>query len=147
VGGFIFEACFDKANGASVAACRGLGLREGLRILAGVKAEASPSSPASTRPGRPDRSRKWPMCCKFRRSCAGKRTSSWPPGGLGDASGGQPQFIEPLARAAVAAGVNGVFVEVLDAPEKALSDGSNALRLSLLRGFWEKLKAIHAVVA
>jgi 2-dehydro-3-deoxyphosphooctonate aldolase (KDO 8-P synthase) len=69
------------------------------------------------------------------------------PGGAGDASGGQPQFIEPLARAAVAAGVNGVFVEVHDAPEKALSDGANALRLSLLSGFWEKLKAIHAVVA
>jgi 2-dehydro-3-deoxyphosphooctonate aldolase (KDO 8-P synthase) len=86
------------------------------------------------------------------------RDSGWPvvfdathsvqlPGGAGDASGGQPQFIEPLARAAVAAGVNGVFVEVHDAPEKALSDGANALRLSLLGGFWEKLKAIHAVVA
>ena len=68
------------------------------------------------------------------------------PGGAGDASGGQPQFIEPLARAAVAAGVNGVFVEVHDAPEKALSDGANALRLSLLPSFWEKLQAIHAVV-
>jgi 2-dehydro-3-deoxyphosphooctonate aldolase (KDO 8-P synthase) len=52
-----------------------------------------------------------------------------------------------LARAAVAAGVNGVFIEVHDAHEKALSDGANALRLSLLSGFWEKLKAIHAVVA
>jgi len=68
------------------------------------------------------------------------------PGGAGDASGGQPQFIEPLARAAVAAGVSGVFVEVHDAPEKALSDGANALRLSLLPGFWEKLKAIHNLV-
>jgi 2-dehydro-3-deoxyphosphooctonate aldolase (KDO 8-P synthase) len=46
----------------------------------------------------------------------------------------------------VAAGVNGVFVEVHDAPKKALSDGANALRLSLLAAFWEKLKAIHAVV-
>jgi len=69
------------------------------------------------------------------------------PGGAGDASGGQPQFIEPLARAAVAASVNGVFVEVHDVPEKALSDGSNALRISLLPAFWEKLKAIHALVA
>jgi 2-dehydro-3-deoxyphosphooctonate aldolase (KDO 8-P synthase) len=68
------------------------------------------------------------------------------PGGAGEASGGQPQFIAPLARAAVAAGVNGVFVEVHDAPDKALSDGANALRLSLLAGFWEKLKAIHALV-
>src|SRR5947199_4205167 len=56
------------------------------------------------------------------------------PGGAGSASGGQPQFIEPLARAAVAVGVNGIFVEVHDQPEKALSDGPNALRLSLLDG-------------
>ena len=58
------------------------------------------------------------------------------PGGAGSASGGQPQFIEPLARAAVAVGVDGVFVEVHDEPEKALSDGANALRLDLLAGFW-----------
>ena len=67
------------------------------------------------------------------------------PGGAGAVSGGQPQFIEPLARAAVAVGVNGVFVEVHDAPEKALSDGANALRLDLLRGFWDKLLAIDQV--
>jgi 2-dehydro-3-deoxyphosphooctonate aldolase (KDO 8-P synthase) len=46
----------------------------------------------------------------------------------------------------VAVGVNGVFVEVHDAPERALSDGANALRLDLLRGFWERVKAIHRVV-
>jgi 2-dehydro-3-deoxyphosphooctonate aldolase (KDO 8-P synthase) len=68
------------------------------------------------------------------------------PGGAGDVSGGQPQFIAPLARAAVAAGVDGIFVEVHDTPEKALSDGANALRLSLLPDFWEKLKTIHALV-
>ena len=62
----------------------------------------------------------------------------------GAASGGQPEFIEPLARAAVAVGVNGVFVEVHDAPEKALSDGANALRLNLLADFWRRLTAIHA---
>ncbi len=67
------------------------------------------------------------------------------PGGAGAASGGQPQFIELLARAAVAAGVAGIFVEVHDAPEKALSDGPNALRLDLLPAFWERLKAIHAL--
>ncbi len=60
--------------------------------------------------------------------------------------GGQPQFIEPLARAAVAAGVDGVFVEVHDQPEKALSDGANALRLDLLRDFWRRLAAIDALV-
>ena len=67
------------------------------------------------------------------------------PGGAGSASGGQPEFIEPLARAAVAVGVNGVFVEVHDAPEKALSDGANALRLDLLAGFWKRLQAIDAL--
>ena len=68
------------------------------------------------------------------------------PGGAGAASAGQPQFIETLARAAVAAGVNGVFVEVHDQPEKALSDGPNALRLDLLPEFWRRLTAIHSLV-
>jgi 2-dehydro-3-deoxyphosphooctonate aldolase (KDO 8-P synthase) len=69
------------------------------------------------------------------------------PGGEGGVSGGQPQFIETLARAAVAAGVNGVFVEVHEAPERALSDGPNALRLDKLGAFWERLQQIHALVA
>jgi 2-dehydro-3-deoxyphosphooctonate aldolase (KDO 8-P synthase) len=67
------------------------------------------------------------------------------PGGAGASSSGQPEFIEPLARAAVAVGVNGIFVEVHDAPERALSDGPNALRLDLLPAFWRKLQAIHAL--
>jgi 2-dehydro-3-deoxyphosphooctonate aldolase (KDO 8-P synthase) len=64
------------------------------------------------------------------------------PSGAGGVSGGQPQFIEPLASAAVAVGVSGIFVEVHDRPEEALSDGPNALRLSLLAGFLQKLKRI-----
>jgi 2-dehydro-3-deoxyphosphooctonate aldolase (KDO 8-P synthase) len=68
------------------------------------------------------------------------------PTGMGSASGGQPQFIPTLARAAVAAGVDGVFMEVHEAPERALSDGPNALRLDRLGPLWEKLKAIHALV-
>jgi 2-dehydro-3-deoxyphosphooctonate aldolase (KDO 8-P synthase) len=67
------------------------------------------------------------------------------PGGLGHASGGQPQFIATLARAAVAAGVDGVFVEVHEEPARALSDGPNALRLDKLAGLWASLKAIHAL--
>ncbi len=67
------------------------------------------------------------------------------PGGLGHASGGQPRFIPTLARAAVAAGVDGVFVEVHEEPERALSDGPNALRLDRLAALWEKLQAIHGV--
>jgi 2-dehydro-3-deoxyphosphooctonate aldolase (KDO 8-P synthase) len=64
------------------------------------------------------------------------------PSGAAGVSGGQPEFIEPLASAAVAVGVAGVFVEVHDEPEKALSDGPNALRLSLLPRFLRKLRLI-----
>ncbi len=65
------------------------------------------------------------------------------PSGGGGASAGQPQFIEPLASAAVAVGISGIFVEVHDNPEKALSDGPNALRLSLLPALLRKLRMIH----
>jgi 2-dehydro-3-deoxyphosphooctonate aldolase (KDO 8-P synthase) len=65
------------------------------------------------------------------------------PGGQGSMSGGEPRFIPTLARAAVAAGVDGIFMEVHEAPERALSDGANALRLDLLGAQWEKLKRIH----
>src|SRR5579863_10329924 len=68
------------------------------------------------------------------------------PSGGGAASGGQPQFIEPLARAAVAVGIDALFVEVHDAPERALSDGANALRLDLLPELWSRLRAIDALV-
>jgi 2-dehydro-3-deoxyphosphooctonate aldolase (KDO 8-P synthase) len=68
------------------------------------------------------------------------------PGAGGTASGGQPQFIEPLARAATAVGIAGVFVEVHEAPERALSDGANALRLDLLYGLLHRLRAIDSTV-
>ena len=59
-------------------------------------------------------------------------------------SGGQPEFIPPLARAAVAAGVDGVFLEVHDDPAHAKSDGANALDLKLLKPLLETLLKIHA---
>ncbi len=68
------------------------------------------------------------------------------PGGLGYASGGEPRFIPTLARAAVAAGVDGVFIEVHEKPERALSDGPNALRLDALQPLWTKLQEIHGLV-
>jgi 2-dehydro-3-deoxyphosphooctonate aldolase (KDO 8-P synthase) len=68
------------------------------------------------------------------------------PGGQGHASGGQPEFIEPLARAGVAAGVDGVFLEVHDNPAKALSDGSNALPLTELPGLLARLKELASLV-
>ena len=68
------------------------------------------------------------------------------PGGEGKSSGGQPEFIEPLARAGVAAGVDGIFLEVHDNPAKALSDGSNALPLGQFRALMEKIVALGALV-
>jgi len=67
------------------------------------------------------------------------------PGAAGTASGGQPRFIEPLARAATATGIAGLFVEVHDAPERALSDGANALRLDLLPELLRRLRALDVV--
>src|SRR5208282_5253317 len=213
VGDFVFKASFDKANRTSAGAYRGPGLKEGLRILAGVKAEGFPiltdiHEPAQAeaaaevadilqipaflcrqtdlleaagRTGRIVNIKKGQFVAPHDIHRAAEKVAStgnrqvvltergssfgynnlvvdmrglkimrdagWPvifdathsvqlPGAAGNASGGQPQFIEPLARAAVAVGVNGVFVEVHDAPERALSDGANALRLDLLRGFW-----------
>jgi len=224
VGPFVFKASFDKANRTSAGAYRGPGLQEGLRILAGVKAEGFPiltdihepsqAGPAAEvadilqipaflcrqtdllleagRTGRIVNIKKGQFVAPHdihhaaekvastgnrlvllteRGSSFGynnlvvdmrglkiMRDSGWPvifdathsvqlPGGAGTASSGQPQFIDPLARAAVAAGVNGVFVEVHDAPEKALSDGPNALRLDLLGAFYRRLAALHRLVS
>ena len=68
------------------------------------------------------------------------------PGGAGKSSGGQPEFIEPLARAGTAVGVDAIFLEVHDRPERALSDGSNALRLDRLPELLAKLKPIAKLV-
>jgi 2-dehydro-3-deoxyphosphooctonate aldolase (KDO 8-P synthase) len=68
------------------------------------------------------------------------------PGGAGARSGGQPEFIETLARAAVATGIDALFVETHDAPERALSDGPNALSLEQLSAFWQRLRAIDRLV-
>ncbi len=69
------------------------------------------------------------------------------PGAGKGASSGQPEFIEPLARAGVAAGVDAVFFEVHEAPERALSDGANALRLDLLPALLERLAALNRLVS
>jgi 2-dehydro-3-deoxyphosphooctonate aldolase (KDO 8-P synthase) len=65
----------------------------------------------------------------------------------GEQSGGQPQFIPLLARAAVAVGVDGVFMEVHDNPAVAKSDGANALRLDQLRGVLSELLAVRRAVS
>jgi 2-dehydro-3-deoxyphosphooctonate aldolase (KDO 8-P synthase) len=66
------------------------------------------------------------------------------PSAANGVSGGQPEFIPLLARAAVAAGVDGIFLEVHDDPANAKSDGANALDLMLLKPLLERLLAIHA---
>ena len=68
------------------------------------------------------------------------------PGAAGNASGGQPQFIEPLARAATAVGIAGIFVEVHQDPARALSDGANALLLQSFPQFWERLKLVDSTI-
>src|SRR6266404_6999033 len=61
-------------------------------------------------------------------------------------SGGQPEFIPVLARAAVAAGVDGIFMEVHDNPKEAKSDGANALESTKLRGVLKELQAIQSAL-
>lgn len=69
------------------------------------------------------------------------------PGGAGGSSGGQREFIPPLARAAVAAGLDGMFMEVHPRPEKALCDGPNAMPLDRVESLLKTLLKIHAVVS
>ncbi len=222
-GPFVFKASFDKANRSSLSAYRGPGLAEGLRILAGVKAEGHAiltdiHEPAQAGPvaevadilqipaflcrqtdllveagrtGRIVNIKKGQFVSPYdirlaadkaastgngkilltergtsfgynnlvvdMRGLAIMRESGRPvifdathsvqlPGGLGSSSGGQAQFIEPLARAAAAAGIDGLFVEVHDAPERALSDGPNSLRLDALGALLGRVRRIDALV-
>jgi len=217
---YVFKASYDKANRTSLKGYRGPGIREGLRILGGLKArgysiltdvhESAHVAPAADvvdilqipaflcrqtdlllEAGRTDRIvniKKGQFVAPHDIHHAGEKVESagnhrvvltergssfgynnlvvdmrglkvmaeagWPvvfdathsvqlPSGGGGASGGQPQFIEPLASAAVAVGVSGIFVEVHDEPEKALSDGPNALRLSLLPEFLRRMRLLN----
>ena len=68
------------------------------------------------------------------------------PGGQGESSGGQREFVEYLSRAAVATGIDGIFMEVHEDPDKALCDGPNSIALSELPALLKKLRALDAVV-
>lgn len=68
------------------------------------------------------------------------------PGGQGTASGGQREFVEYLSRAAVATGIDGIFMEIHENPDKALCDGPNSVKLDDLAVLLSKLKAIDAIV-
>ena len=222
-GPFVFKASFDKANRTSGSAYRGPGIKEGLRILAGIKAaghailtdihepwQAGPAAEVADilqipaflcrqtdllveagRTGRIVNIKKGQFLAPQDVRLAAEKVAStgntrilltergatfgynnlvvdmrglvimrelgFPvvfdathsvqlPGGAGTASGGQAQFIEPLSRAAVAVGVDALFVEVHEAPERALSDGPNALRLDLLAPLLDRLRRIDACV-
>ena len=222
-GSFVFKASFDKANRSSIGSYRGPGLKEGLRILGGLKAagfsiltdihqpdQAGPAAEVADilqipaflcrqtdllveagRTGRVVNIKKGQfvpphdihlaaekiastgndkVLLTERGTCFGynnlvvdmrslpiMQASGWPvvfdathsvqlPGGGGSASSGQPQFIEPLSRAAVAAGIDGLFVEVHEDPARALSDGANALRLDRLGELLGRLRAIDRLV-
>ena len=222
-GPFVFKASFDKANRSSLNSYRGPGLQEGLRILAGLKAEGFPiltdiHEPSQAAPvaevadiiqipaflcrqtdllleaGRTGRivnikkgqyvaprdihlaadkvastgndkilltergsSFGYNNLVVDMRSLTIMRDTGHPvvfdathsvqlPGGAGTASGGESEFIEPLASAAVATAIDGLFVEVHDNPPKALSDGPNALPLDKLEFLWKRLLAIDNLV-
>ena len=68
------------------------------------------------------------------------------PGGLGTSSGGQREFVPVLARAAVASGVSGIFMETHPQPDRALSDGPNAWPLAMMKGLLETLKELDTLV-
>jgi len=221
---YIFKASYDKANRSSVKAFRGPGLKEGLRILAKIRADlkvpvltdihdesqADPAAEAvdilqipaflarqtdlllaAAKTGRVVNVKKgqflspwdmanvaekvasagndkiiltergasfgynnlvvdmrtFPVMKKFGYPVVYDVTHSVQlPGGQGHASGGQPEFIETLARAGVAAGADGVFLETHDDPSAALSDGANALPLAQLAGLLGRLKELSTLL-
>jgi 2-dehydro-3-deoxyphosphooctonate aldolase (KDO 8-P synthase) len=222
---FIFKSSYDKANRSSAQSFRGLGMVEGLRILAQVKrqvgvpvltdvhteeeiaavaavvdvlqtpaflcrqtdfirAVAAAGKPVNIKKGqflapedmanvvakaREASGRDNIMVCERgasfgyhnlvsdMRSLAIMRATGCPvvfdathsvqlPGGQGTASGGQREFVPVLARAAVAAGVAGVFMETHPDPAQALSDGPNAWPLGRMRELLETLAAVDATV-
>ena len=69
------------------------------------------------------------------------------PGGAGGASSGQREFIRPLTRAAVAAGIDGLFMEIHPDPDNALCDGPNSMPLDQMKAFLTEIVAIRNVVA
>ena len=68
------------------------------------------------------------------------------PGGKGESSGGQREFVEYLSRAAVATGIDGIFMEVHEDPDKALCDGPNSIPLAELPALLKTLKALDSVI-
>jgi 2-dehydro-3-deoxyphosphooctonate aldolase (KDO 8-P synthase) len=221
---YVFKASYDKANRSSGQSFRGLGLKEGLRILQTIKAEVGAPVvtdvhesaqvaevaevadilqipaflcrqtdllEAAARSGRTVNVKKGQFLAPWdcgnivnKLEAAGCRKimltergasfgynnlvvdfRSFPilrgfghpvvfdvthslqlPGGLGDATGGQREYIEHLARAGVACGVDGLFMEVHDNPPAALSDATTQFQLDKLESLLETLLRIHELV-
>lgn len=221
---FIFKSSFDKANRSSLNGYRGVGIEEGLRILARVKSDigvpvvtdvhedtpldevadvvdvlqtpaflcrqtnfilnvAKQMKPVNIKKGQflspwemknvidkaKSTGNQQIMACERgtsfgynnlvsdMRSLAVMRESEVPvvfdathsvqqPGGLGGASGGLREFIPSLARAAIAVGISGVFMETHPDPSKALSDGPNSWPLDQMEGLLSQLKTLDDAV-
>src|SRR5437868_829201 len=116
--GLVYKTSFDKANRTSASAARGLGLKRALPILA--RTTGAPVIFDATH-------------------------SVQQPGGKGTSSGGEREFVPVLARAAVAVGVAGVFIETHPDPDHAPSDGPNMVPLREFEGLLKKLMAFDAL--
>ena len=68
------------------------------------------------------------------------------PGGKGNTTGGNREYVEYLAKAAVAIGIEGLFMEVHPDPDNALSDGPNMIKLTELKSILERILEVHEVV-
>src|SRR5947209_7298902 len=133
---FIFKASYDKANRTSIRSFRGPGLDEGLRVLAAIKSRYhvpiltdihEPAHAAVAADVADILQIPAFVCRQTDLLVAGQKT------------------IVPLASAAVAAGVDGVFLEVHEEPSRAKSDAQNALRLDALAPLLQRLTAIDAI--
>jgi len=218
--GLVYKSSFDKANRTSIAGFRGLGMDEGLRILADVRnatglpvltdvheagqiaavaavvdvlqtpaflcrqtdfivAVASAGKPVNVKKGQFLSPQEMSKVVEKARSTGNRSIlvtergfafgynnlvsdmraltvlaetgcpvvydathSVQQPGGLGTQSGGDRAFVAPLARAAVGAGCDAVFMEVHEDPSRALSDGATSVPLDDVRALWRQLQAI-----
>ncbi len=155
----IFKASYDKANRTSVKSFRGLAPQQGCELLAAIGEELK--VPVTTDVHSPDEAKlagtmidllQIPAFLCWMRE-AGYRVifdathSVQRPGGGGDKTSGDGALAPVLARAAVAVGCDGIFMEVHENPTRALSDAANQVPLKDLPKHLRMLKAIHAAVS
>src|SRR4030042_351912 len=153
----IFKSSYDKANRTSGSSFRGLGIDQGLKILSDVKniiekfTSTGNQNLLITERGTSFGYnnlivdfRGFPIIRSFGYPILFDVTHSLQlPGGQRSYSGGQREFAPPLARAAVAMGVDGLFIEVHPDPTQALSDASTMIPLQEIEGLLQQTKTIH----